>query len=324
MSTSKVTMKSDFGEPDLGLGGFTLVELLMALAIAGIIAAFAISISSSISGLSKQAMTKARMETIAAKARQYYRAHKAQVAAASTPAESVPVTSTSLNLEQKYRLDGWGKFLYYRVSASISDLQINSSSTKFGTIIISSGPNQQFDIENYKTDTNLKLKGDDIIVGVNYSQEATEITLEELQVLQSKVEAFDAQFEGVDNDGDDDVDENLCFPYKGVIDCYNGSSVSGAVDDPNCGRATLDEIENKTFTCDCNDDGVIGSNEYMNACCFIRKMYGLSLQYLTDPWGNPYLWSDATDPLKHHKFWSVGPDRKSGETAGDTDDDIVY
>ena len=49
------------------IGGFTLVELLLALAIAGIIAAFAISISSSISGLSKQAMTKARMETIAAR-----------------------------------------------------------------------------------------------------------------------------------------------------------------------------------------------------------------------------------------------------------------
>ncbi len=322
MKTFKTIMK--FG---VGRRGFTLIELLMALAIAGIIAAFAISISSSISGLSKQAMTKARMETIAAKARQYYRSHKEQVAAATTPADSVPVSSANLNLEQKYRFDGWGKFLYYRVSpTTINGLKVNGSSAGVGAIIISSGPNQTIDIVNHDTATTLLTAGDDIIVGINFNQEATEIALEELQVLQEKVEAFDARFEGVNNDSgvDNDVDEDSCSPYKGVIDCYDGSSVSGAVDDPNCGRATLDEIEKKTFTCDCNDDGAVGASEVMNACCFLKKMYNLSSQYLTDPWGNDYQWSDLSDPLKHHKFWSYGPNGTSGTTAGDTDDDIVY
>ncbi|MEA1923688.1 MAG: prepilin-type N-terminal cleavage/methylation domain-containing protein [Pseudomonadota bacterium] len=325
-----------------GIHGFTLVELLMALGIAGIIAAFAISISSSISGLSKQAMTKARMEKIATKARQYYRSHKVQVAAVGTPANFVPVTAAALNLEQKYRLDGWGKFLYYRVSTSISGFKVNGSSARVGAIIISSGPNQGFDIVGYNDTArnDFIIKGDDIIVGINFNQEATEITLDELQVLQGKVEAFDAQFEGINNDsgGDSDVDEDACFPFSGVIDCYDGLSVTGAVADPNCGRATLDEIEKKTFLCDCNDDGAVDSDEYMNVCCFLTKMYALSNLYLTDPWDNSYQWSsdvvDVADSqelqnyknLRHHKFWSLGPDETSNSPDNDDTykDDIVF
>ena len=292
------------------ISGFTLVELLLALGIAGIIAAFAISISSSISGLSKQAMTKARMEKIAAKARQYYRSHKVQVGAATTPADSVPVTSTALNLEQKYRLDGWGQFLYYRISTtSINGLTVNGSSTGYGAVIISSGPDQVFDIVDHTTATTLLVAGDDMIVGINFNQEATEITLEELQVLQSKVEAFDAQFQGINNDSgtDSDVDEDGCIADSGTSCPPTGSN------DPNCGRATLDSITNY----DCGSG--TGSVETSSSVAFIVDRYSLSNFYLTDSWGNPYQWSDPTDPLKHHKFWSFGPDGVSG-----TADDIVY
>ena len=201
-----MTMRSS-----IRIHGFTLVELLMALAIAGMIAAFAISISSSISSLSKQAMTKARMETIAAKARQYYRSHKVQVDAAGSPAVWVPVTSTGLNLEQKYRLDGWGKFLYYRVFDSsdltnISGFNLKSSSVKVGAVIISAGPDQLFGpkpnsdkIDKIESDDEfndrysdsgkyLVAVDNDLILWVSFNQEATEIALEELQVLQEKVD----------------------------------------------------------------------------------------------------------------------------------------
>lgn len=300
-------------KPGIKIRGFTLIELLLALGIAGIIAAFAISISSSISGLSKQAMSKSRMETIAAKARQYYRSHKVQVAAATTPADSIPVTSTTLNLEQKYRLDGWGKFLYYRVSTSISGFKVNGSSAKVGAIIISGGPNQQVDIINYTTATTLLSAGDDLIVGVNFNQEATEIVLEELQVLQGKVEAFDAQFEGLDNDGANGVDEDGGC----IADSGTGCPPTGT-NDPNCGRATLDNITNY----DCGSGAGIG--ETFSAVAFITYLYNLSNLYLVDSWGNPYQWSDPADPLKHHKFWSSGSDGTSGTVAGDTADDIVF
>ncbi|MBN2808788.1 MAG: type II secretion system protein GspG [Deltaproteobacteria bacterium] len=297
--------------PGVRIRGFTLVELLLALGIAGIIAAFAISISSSISGLSKQAMTKARMETIAAKARQYYRSHKTQVTAATTPAASVPVTSTALNLESKYRLDGWGRFFYYRVSPSISGFKVNGSSARVGVIIISSGPDQGFDIEGYNDPTKNEfiIKGDDLIIGVNFNQEATEITLEELQVLQSKVEAFDAQFEGINNNplAGGDVDEDGC-----VADSGTGCPPTGN-NDPNCGRATLDNI----IAYDCGSGP--GVAETSSAVAFIVDRYSLSTFYLTDSWGNPYQWSDPADPLKHHKFWSLGPDG-----VGGTADDIVF
>ena len=292
--------------------GFTLVELLLALGIAGIIAAFSISISSSISNLSKQAMTKARMGTIAAKARQYYRSHKVQVAAAVTPADSVPVTSANLNLEQKYRLDGWGKFLYFRASSVINGLKVNGGSAGVGAIIISGGPNQQIDIINYTTASSLLVTGDDLIVGVNFNQEATEIVLEDLQLLQNKVEAFDAQFEGVDNDSSGGIDENGCVADSGV-----GCPPTGG-NDPNCGRATLDNI---TFY-DCGSGA--GVNETASVVAFMTYLYNLSSHYLADSWGNSYQWSDPADPLKHHKFWSYGPDGSSGTVAGDTADDIVF
>ena len=289
--------------------GFTLIELLMAIGIAGMIAVFAISISSSISGLSKRAITKARMETIATKARQYYRSHKVQVAMAVNPADSVPVTSANLNLEQKYRLDGWGKFLYYRVS-TINGLDVNGSSAKVGAIIISSGPDQEFDIENHTTATSLLVKGDDIIVGVNLNQVATEIALEELQVFQGKVEAFDAQFEGVDNGGISSIDEDGC-----IADSGTGCPPTGN-NDPNCGRATLDVITTNFPAC---------SRDTTSAVAFIVDLYDLSNQYLTDPWNNPYQWGDSSAPsLKHHKFWSYGPDGSSGTVTGDAADDIVF
>ena len=334
-------------KPGLSTRGFTLIELLMALGIAGMIAAFAISISSSISGLSKMAMTKARMETIAAKARQYYRSHKVQVTAATTPADSVPVTSTGLNLEQKYRLDGWGKFLYYRVFDSsdltnISGFDLNSSSVKVGAVIISAGSDQLFGPKNDKID---KIKSDDefndryndsgkywvavdndLILWVSFNQEATEITLEELQVLQEKVEAFDAMFEGIDNDGDDGVDEDGGC----IVDTDNTTGCPPCgVNDPNCGRATLDDMEDTSTS-----NYSACSFDTTSAVKYLVDFYGLSSQYLIDPWGADYQWHVDNAPTSppsvteryHHKFWSYGPTAPTAPNVVSVDysDDIIY
>ena len=115
-----------------------------------------------------------------------------------------------------------------------------------------------------------------ILCWVNFNQEATEIVLEDLQVLQNKVEAFDAQFEGVDNDGANGIDEDGgCVADSGI-----GCPPTG-VNDPNCGRATLDNIADY----DCGSG--TGTNETASAVNFITYLYNLSNLYLTDSWGKP-------------------------------------
>jgi len=253
-----------------------------------------------------------------------------------------------------------GTFFYYQVCKksdleNISDFNLKSSSVKYGAVIISSGPNQLFgsnstdafvnDITDedddfdkiYKDSISSKYvvavkKNDDIILWVSFNQEATEIALEELQVLQSKVEAFDAMFEGVDNDPDKDavkkIDEDRCVPDSGT-----GCPPTGK-NDPNCGRATLDNITSY----DCGSGP--GTNETESAVAFIVNRYGLSSQSLKDPWGKDYQWSiDSIDPadpaklkhyknLRHHKFWSLGSDGSSKLLLDENDvtfqDDIVY
>jgi len=111
-------------------------------------------------------------------------------------------------------------------------------------------------------------------------------------------------FEGVDNDGDKDVDEDGYVPDSGT------GCPPTRDNDPNCGRATLDNIT--AYVC--------GSGTTESAVAFIVNRYGLSSQYLKDPWGKTYEWCrDDTKPLRYHKFWSSGPD----ETKA-TSDDIVY
>ncbi len=176
--------------------GFTLVELVLALVVIGVISAFMLSISSSVNNFSKLATTKVRMQNIAKQARQYFLAHRKQALAA--PDDRVPVQSGALNLEGKYRLDGWGQFFRYLLSDNtdpqkITGFLLNGNSVHLGAVIISRGGNQQFD---YKTSTSngntiFTLAGDDIIVGINFNQEATEIALEELKTLQDKSDGVD-------------------------------------------------------------------------------------------------------------------------------------
>ena len=80
-------------------------------------------------------------------------------------------------------------------------------------VIISGGPDQNIDTVAGGTGSNeFDTTNDDIVVPINVSQEAVEVALEDLKVLQAKVKAFDAVYEGIDNDGDSPtvVDESGC------------------------------------------------------------------------------------------------------------------
>ncbi len=402
--------------------GFTLVELLMALAIVGMIAGFTIGIAASVRNLGKTGETERRMKIIAEKTVKFYRGKQeiprpivsttGNLVAVPTNASSVhgnvPVGVSYLDLEQKYRLDAWGQyfrfvmslspqiifnggaapegFLFPPATGAYHDDSTNISSTniigieyetssgvggrRVAGLIISGGPNQIIDSIPSSTPTSgdpvtYTLVGDDIIVPIDVTQVAVQIAIEELELLQSKVKAFDSIFEGIDNDGNGDIDEDGAVEYGecsgtpfptpcttaiSYPDCpdviYTSGSDNGT--DPNSGRITLDVVSagaynpcnggncedsfdqpTSVFTSDpLDDDGTVNS--------FIYCLYGLSDNYMVDPWLNLYIWGGGTDAnpfdlnnttsdKRYHKFFSRGPDliTDTDDSQSAVDDDIV-
>jgi hypothetical protein len=102
----------------------------------------------------------------------------------------VGVLVDALNLEQHFRYDAWGQFYYYdpRIATNITDVEVEGKPV--GAVIISSGPDQirqsVVNISPYEYTT----QGDDILMPVNLREQAIEITLIEMRVLQKKLRAW--------------------------------------------------------------------------------------------------------------------------------------
>ncbi|WP_300459644.1 prepilin-type N-terminal cleavage/methylation domain-containing protein [Desulfobacula sp.] len=336
--------------------GFTLLELLIVISIIGIISYFAISITSSMKATGNIATTKTNMEIIAKKAREFYRGHEYLPPATSdfvvaTVNVGVPVGDSALNLEPKFRLDAWGRYLIYDGNVN------NPGSTVWNGIdrdgiegrLTSYGPDQ------------VAGGGDDITLNINVSEEAVEIAIAELKVLQTKVHAFDALYEGMENGGNPSIVDDpdpwfgdlsciLALPYTKGAGC---PPISGLRNDPNCGGPTLDQID----TCiNINDDNydcsfidpLDPSIDPISAISTILNVYNLSTQYRNDPWNNEYQWGWSnlaviagaqgppypSDNPRFHKFFSMGPDGLTSEVGvgnddhdgdgiNDDDDDII-
>lgn len=338
--------------------GFTLLEILLAMAIMGIIAVFAIALSSSVQHAAKTSDTQLRMKEIVAKAKAHYRNSEALPAGVGTSGTDVPVGATDLNMEQKYRYDAWGAPLrYYRQPLSVNVVEIPPTPPPIAAtltildidyytvdgkpsagVIVSDGPNQTAD-STPDGSGNITTTGDDIVIPIDVTQEAVEIALDELKVLQEKVKALDGIYEGVDNDGDGSIDEGGFPPPPIVPPCQVAKPQStglgcpptiGMLNDPNCGTASLDEIEDnvggQNYDCSIYTVATIQSDALGN----IVGIYSLGLTYMVDPWGNAYQWGcnttyasgcandyPSSDP-HYHKFFSMGPDL----TAGGGDDII--
>jgi len=280
--------------------GFSLLEIVIAITILGIVTGFAISISHSIGNMGKTTETKNRMHLVTQEIKDYYKGHGA--IPVSGTANRVPIDSIALNMEQKNRLDAWGKYLHYYPGGSISSVVVNSGNSVAG-YIISNGPNQTLETDITSDPDNIIVSGDDLISPVNVTSEAVEITINELKVLQGKVNAYDALFEGIDNDGDGAPDEDGCVKDSGSATCP-----PTGINDPNCGTATLDNLSN--YTC-----------PYSDVIFLITDLYSLSSSYEKDPWSNFYVWGEAsltTVNPRYHKFYSTGPDAIPG-----TADDII-
>ncbi len=322
--------------------GFTLIELLLVAAIIMFAGGMLIRLSSSITGRGQFTTTDNRITIIEAKIKQYYLAHEELPSAAGVSNNEIPVQIDALDLEQKYRLDGWGHFFQYNTSnttpGSVTGLQdVNNSAgvPTFAASIISGGPDQNIG-------TN-----DDIITYIDLSVEAGQIVQKKLKMLMEKVATYDALFAGVDNDGVDvdnpanptdapAIDEDpLATANTGNTGC---PPVAGFYNDPASGLPTLDSIEMAM-------DGVGGGNAYScptgNQLAFHLAFYYhlpthsttspdlLPGGYDIDPWGNPFVWGyigrtldvgsiiDSMD-WHYHKFFSSGPDQTTVE------DDIIY
>ena len=329
--------------------GFTLLEILLALGIMGVIAIFAVSLAGSVREGVKVNETNERMAVIVTKAKAYYRNVQnlpyATVPNIDTPTE-VPVGASELNLEQKYRYDGWGTpFRFYAVPTANNILDIDAYTVEGKSMagaLVSAGPDQKFSAApaGIMTAGDIDTTEDDIIVAINVTQEATEIALEELRVLQDKIRAVDALYEGIDNGGAATVDEDSpgceANPASGTTGCL---PTTGLTNDPNCGTATLDYIVTDNYGCTATS--VVG---------VLMEIYNLGAGYENDPWDNPYQWGCGPDSTgitcnsnnsynyltsdrQYHKVFSMGPDggtlRRVGVTLLPTivgatwDDDLV-
>ncbi|MDY6850577.1 MAG: type II secretion system protein [Thermodesulfobacteriota bacterium] len=347
--------------------GFTLLEILLAMAIMGIIAVFAIALSSSVQHATKTSDTQLRMKEIVAKARAHYRNSEALPAGVGASGTDVPVGATDLNMEQKYRYDAWGAPLrYYKQDITVTVTVIPFTSPAVTTVytlpdidyftvdgkpaagvIVSDGPNQTAD-STPDGSGNITTGGDDIVIPIDATQEAVEIALADLKVLQDKINAWDAVYEGIDNDGDGTVDEGdggVNPPCQTVSPQIQGLGMGcppiqapggggGPIaNDPNCGTASIDEIndENSPQNYDCPRTFIVGPPQVdIDAVGTMVWVYSLASNYLLDPWGNGYEWgcdsnytagcnySYASSDPHYHKFFSMGPD-----LVGGGGDDII-
>jgi type II secretory pathway pseudopilin PulG len=288
------------------------LEILLALGIMGIIAVFAISLGSSVRQGAKVGETENLMKEIAVKSRSYYRNTRSLPAPGGTGGTEIPVAADALNMEQKYRYDSWGTpFSYYRHSTIGTTTADGNSCAGY---LVSAGPDQVLAAAGgYGSDSNAVTAEDDLLIPIDVSQEAVEIALGDLKVLQSKVAAFDAIYAGIDNNSDGTVDESGCAAVDSSVGNCPPTSWGDTIDsDPNCGAATLDAVDNTThYGCTATDP--LG---------FIREIYALGTVYQSDPWGHDYIWGSPPtyddSNQRYHKFFSAGPNG-----VADDADDIV-
>lgn len=328
------------------LSGVTLFELLAVVMLISIVTFIAINMFNSVKARGQLSDTHERLDLVVAKIKQYYEIHEQLPepidpdGAGPEPANELPVQPDALDMEQKYRLDAWGHYLRYYRASSIVGFEVNSQSNVAG-VLISLGANQTQDyIMVPGTPTVFRdgpppgsgdLRADDLLIPIIVTAEAKLITLRKLKVLQEKVDAYDALFAGIDNDGDGTVDNILstgdAVELTGTppaLDYNTCPPTNSFANDPSEGISTLDAIET-------------GSGDYNCPGPLIDLMvdfYDLPNTFPTDSWNQPFQWGyegraledgSLVEPMnsRYHRFYSTGP---SGPDPGNTDilDDIVF
>lgn len=319
-------------QPSPAHQGYTVVEMVLVVAIIMFAGIFLLRIIGSITGRGQFTTTDDRMRVIEAKIKQYYLAHEQlppAAPAAGTATATLPVGITALDLEQKYRLDGWGNYFQYTTSdtnpatlTGLQDVTDPATGNTFAASCTSNGPDQQLG-------TN-----DDLIVYLDLSLEANQLVQNKLRLLMEKVATYEALFAGVNNNGSretgaHEIDENpLDVANTGNTGC---PPISGFINDPATGLPILDAIEMAMDSVGGNAYSCAAGNQLSyHLAGYYHLPTGFPGGYDIDPWGNPFRWgymgrilddgttiADSMD-FHYHRFFSSGPDTTTVE------DDIVY
>ncbi len=204
--------------------GFTLLELAMAMAILGVVAIYTLDMYQSISGRKRLVDNKSKMEEISTAFKTYYSGHEGLPIAGTSFPDSIPIAA--LGMGQIYRFDSHGRpYLYFpAVNAddfpNASGFQVDGRSA--AGVVISLGEDQ---LQSYTVDadtgTIYTTAGDDILYPIEVHAEAVAIALSELESLGKRVEAYNRDYAG--------VDQNPDYSFQPGQDTgYYGDETSGA------------------------------------------------------------------------------------------------
>ncbi len=299
--------------------GFTIIEILLALTILGILTVFALNMTNSIRAVTKTRETRSRMELIAKKAKDYYRGHRnlplpAGPRSTVVPAgdndppstvkippvtvndygDKVPVGVADLDMEQKFRMDAWGRYLQYIVYrndgaspggnsrpgavlidnlASVPNSElvnipacsktlirgVNVNNRRYAGLLISSGPNQVFE---YTTNTTPMGGGGNTTHMVfekqyNLTQNSDDIFV----VIDISEQAMQLAIDGAKALNDKVSAFDSIFTGTGFCEELQVAGDAGVCpptggsNDPSCGIPTLNEIKNNSYHSACAVSG---------------------------------------------------------------------
>ncbi|MDH4222687.1 MAG: type II secretion system GspH family protein [candidate division Zixibacteria bacterium] len=264
--------------------GFTLLELLITMAIMGILTVSVVNLYGAISKLEKERATKKEMEEIKKSIVNYYQKNLVLPLPDSNYILSIdelelpPSAQTDENYKDKY-------YVYVATNQAdpFADLKVDGKTIgTTASVLISSGRNLRFEEENSTlsdgiyTQKSSNTDFDDILIYISQSELETSISWrreieEELAVLNQAAQIL------AENDDDNDgfVDEDTTDPSGNWDGLTNWNLVSG-----------VSSLTNAGLVRDANK--------------------------VVDPWGIEYIW-DATQ----HKFYSSGPNKEDEWGMGD-------
>ncbi len=270
------------------MGGFTLIELSIVMAIVGMLTVSMVGLYAEVSKRDREMKTKKEIETIKDAVVGYYK----NKLVLPPPDSSFRVPIEELGLAPTAQTDEIyaGKHYAYVVSNNGITLEVDGQSIgNTAMVLISSGVNLKFEEENESLeDGKFTQKGstpgfDDILVYISANELESFTTwrrqvVEEIAILNQAA----AILADNDDDGDGYVDED--------------------------GESGICPSQDLTGNC----DGSTNWSLVTGISSLVKAGLVSNPDHLVDPWGTEYIWDSS-----NHIFYSAGPNKIDEGRAGD-------